>query len=67
MLADDSVRNLIIRGETQNMYSVLEISKQKWMMLMDDAIIYLYKKEIIDESTLKMTIRDRSRLDTLLS
>lgn len=37
------------------------------MMLMDDAIIYLYNKEIIDESTLKMTIRDRSRLDTLLS
>jgi twitching motility protein PilT len=66
MLADDSVRNLIIRGETQNMYSVLEISKQKWMMLMDDAIIYLYKKWFVDKSTLEVTIRDRSRLETML-
>jgi twitching motility protein PilT len=66
MLADDSVRNLIIRWEMQNMYSVLEISKQKWMMLMDDAIIHLYKKWLIDKNTVKMTIRDRSRLESML-
>lgn len=44
MLNNDSIRNLIIRGETQHMYSILEISKQEGMQLMDDSIIDLYKK-----------------------
>lgn len=44
MLNNDSIRNLIIRGETQHMYSILEISKQDGMILMDDAIIDLYKE-----------------------
>jgi len=66
MLSDDSIRNLIIRWETQNMYSVLEISKQKWMILMDDAILYLHKKWIIDKNVLWYSIRDKSRLQSMV-
>lgn len=44
MFNSDSIRNLIIRGETQQMYSVLETSKQDGMALMDDALINLYRK-----------------------
>lgn len=44
MFNNDSIRNLIIRGETQQMYSVLETSKQEGMTLMDDTLINLYKK-----------------------
>lgn len=44
MFNNDSIRNLIIRGETQQMYSVLETSKQEGMALMDDTIISLFRK-----------------------
>jgi twitching motility protein PilT len=44
MFNSDSIRNLIIRGDTQHMYSVLETSKQDGMILMDDDLIHLYKR-----------------------
>lgn len=62
MLNNDSIRNLIIRGETQHMYSVLEISKQEGMNLMDDAIIELYKQNLVPRNILEGVIRDRGRL-----
>jgi twitching motility protein PilT len=62
MLNTDSVRNLIIRGDTQHMYSVLETSKQDGMILMDDALIHLCKKDIITPEVAKNSLRDPSRL-----
>ena len=44
LINNDSIRNLIIRGETQHMYSMIEISKKDGMMLMDDAIIDIYRR-----------------------
>jgi Tfp pilus assembly ATPase PilU len=44
MMNSDSIRNLIIRGDTQHMYSVLETSKNEGMMLMDDSLIQLHKR-----------------------
>lgn len=65
MFNNDSIRNLIIRGETQQMYSVLETSKQEWMVLMDDALISLYRNGYIDADVVKYNVRDRGRLRLL--
>lgn len=62
MINNDSVRNLIIRGDTQHMYSVLETSKQEGMMLMDDALISLHSKGLISTESVKNSLRDASRM-----
>lgn len=65
MLNNDSIRNLIIRGETQHMYSILEISKQDGMILMDDAIIDLYKEGHIARNIIDQYVRDQDRVNML--
>ncbi|MDD2693760.1 MAG: PilT/PilU family type 4a pilus ATPase [Candidatus Gracilibacteria bacterium] len=65
MLNNDSVRNLIIRGETQHMYSILEISKKDGMMLMDDAILTHYRNGLVSRHTIEGFIRDRDRINLL--
>jgi len=67
MMNSDSIRNLIIRGDTQHMYSVLETSKNEWMMLMDDCLIQLYKRGTISLDSVKNSIRDFSRASSLSS
>ncbi len=62
MINNDSIRNLIIRWDTHHMYSVLEISKQEWMVLMDDSIIDLYKRRHVSRSTIERYIHDRGRI-----
>ena len=62
LLNNDSIRNLIIRGETQHMYSILEISKQDGMILMDDAIIEHYKNGLVSREIIDQYIRDRDRI-----
>lgn len=44
MFNNDSIRNLIIRGETQHLYSMIEIGKQDKMILMDESIQNLVEK-----------------------
>ncbi len=65
MLNNDSIRNLIIRGETHHMYSVLEISKQEGMILMDDAIIDLYRRKYVAKETILKYVRDKDRIAML--
>jgi twitching motility protein PilT len=65
MLNNDSIRNLIIRGETHHMYSILEISKQEGMILMDDAIIDLYRRKYVTRSIIEKYIHDKSRIAML--
>ncbi|GAB0175132.1 MAG: type IV pilus twitching motility protein PilT [Candidatus Altimarinota bacterium] len=65
MLNNDSIRNLIIRGETHHMYSILEISKQEGMILMDDAIIDLYKRKHVTRSIIEKYIHDKTRIAML--
>ena len=62
MINNDSIRNLIIRWDTHHMYSVLEISKQEWMVLMDDSIIDLYKRRHVSRSTIERYNHDRGRI-----
>jgi twitching motility protein PilT len=65
MLNNDSIRNLIIRGETHHMYSILEISKQEGMILMDDAIIDLYRRKHVTRSIIEKYIHDKWRIAML--
>lgn len=65
MFNNDSVRNLIIRGETQNLYSVLELGKQDGMILMDDAILRLLANHKIYTKTAEMSMRDPSKVNTI--
>lgn len=62
MFNNDSIRNLIIRWETQHLYSTLEISKQDNMILMDESIQKLVEKGIVSEEIAKHYMRDYSRL-----
>lgn len=66
MLNNDSIRNLIIRGETHQMYSILEISKQDGMCLMDDSIIDLFRGKQITRNTLLKYIHDPDRINMLM-
>lgn len=62
MINNDSIRNLIIRGQTHQMYSVLETSKQQGMNLMDDALIDLYKKKIVKRETIERYVHELDRI-----
>ncbi len=47
------------------MYSILEISKQDGMILMDDAIIEHYKSGNISKDIIEQFIRDHERMRML--
>jgi twitching motility protein PilT len=66
MFNNDSVRNLIIRGETQHLYSVLELGRQDGMILMDDALVELVHGHQIYTRTAQMSMRDPSKLQNHL-
>jgi twitching motility protein PilT len=63
MFNNDSIRNLIIRGETQQLYSVLELSKKDGMILMDECIMNLVNTKQIYSKTALTVMRDPSKLD----
>ena len=63
MFNNDSVRNLIIRGETQNLYSVLELGKQDGMILMDESLMNLVRDHKIYTKTAQLFMRDPSKFD----
>ena len=66
LLNNDAVRNLIITGRTHQLYSVIEIEKRSWMILMDNYLVLLYKKWIISEESLKSYARDKDNISNLL-
>ncbi len=59
LLADDATKNLIISWKTNQIYSVLEVSMKKWMILMDKYLIALYNKWIISKETLFSYARNK--------
>ena len=63
MFNNDSIRNLIIRGDTQHLYSTIEISKQDNMILMDESLQRLIENGTVSESVAKYSMRDPSRLN----
>lgn len=65
LLNNDAVRNLIITGNTHQLYSVIEIWQKQWMVLMDNYLIALFKKGLITKETLESYIRDKENIDVL--
>lgn len=63
MFNNDSIRNLIIRGETQQLYSVMELGKKDGMVLMDECIANLVNSKQIFSKIAKTIMRDPSKLD----
>ena len=63
LIADDAVKNLIITWKTHQLYSVLEVWKDKWMILMDKYLIALYKKWLISKESLFSYARDKENIE----
>lgn len=59
LVADDAVKNLIINWKTHQLYSVLEVWKDKWMILMDRYLLVLYAKWFISKETLLSFARNK--------
>lgn len=66
LLSNDAVRNLIMRGDSHQLYSVIEIGQKQGMILMDSYLVALYKKWFISEETLKSYARDKENITSLL-
>ncbi len=62
LVNNDSARNLILRGQTQHIYSTIETSSQEGMILMDQSVQNLFKEGLISESNALYNMRDRDRL-----
>lgn len=67
LISDDAVRNLIITGKTHQLYSVLEVWKNKWMILMDKYLLALHMKKIINKETLLSFVRDKESISMMLN
>ncbi len=65
LITNDAVKNLIISGKTHQLYSVLEVSKAEWMVLMDKYLIALFKKEIISKDSLISYSRDKEAIEMM--
>lgn len=66
LLADDAVKNLIITWKTHQLYSVLEVWKDKWMILMDKYLLALYNKNFITKETLFAYCRDKENIEMMI-
>lgn len=66
LIADDAVKNLIISGKTHQLYSVLEVSKDKWMILMDKYLLLLYEKWFISKEILFAYCRNKEDIELMI-
>lgn len=67
LITNDAVRNLIISWKTHRLYSVLEVWKNEWMILMDKYLIALFKKGIINKDTLISYSRDKEAIEMMFN
>lgn len=66
LLSNDAVKNLILSGKTHQLYSVLEVWKKEWMILMDKYLYALYNKKIISKETLISYVRDKDWIEMMI-
>lgn len=66
LISNDAIRNLIIRWQTHQLYSVLEIWKNMWMILMDRYLLALYNKKIISKEVLLSNVRDKESINLMI-
>ena len=57
---------MIITGKTHQIYSVIEVWKEKWMILMDKYLLALYQKNFISKETLLAFARDKESLEMMI-
>ena len=67
LIPDDAVRNLIITWKTHQLYSVLEVWQDKWMILMDKYLQILYKKWLISKEILLSYARDKENIEMMFN
>ena len=67
LIANDAVRNLIIQWKTHQIYSVLEVWKKYWMILMDKYLMALYHKKMISKITLMSYVRDKEGTEMMIN
>jgi twitching motility protein PilT len=66
LISDDATRNLILTWKTHQLYSVLEVWKAKWMILMDKYLMALYSKKMISKETLLSYVRDKDSISMMI-
>lgn len=67
LMANDAVKNLIIEWKTHQLYSVLEVWQNSWMILMDRYLIALYKRNVISKDSLLSYARDKEWVEMLIN
>jgi len=66
LINNDAVKNLIITWQTHQIYSILEVSSRKWMILMDKYLTVLFKKKVISKEILMSYARDKEWIEMLI-
>ncbi len=59
LINNDAIRSLIIRWNIHQIYSIIELSSQEWMILMDKYLEILYNKWLISKEVYNSKIRDK--------
>ena len=67
LINNDATKNLIITWKTHQLYSVLEVGKDEWMILMDKYLIALYRKWLITKETLVSNARDKENIEMMFT
>lgn len=66
LIINDAIKNLIITAKTHQIYSVLEVWKKEWMILMDKYLYALFTKWIISRDILLSYVRDKDWMEMML-
>ena len=66
-VANEAVRNLILSWKTHQLYSILEVGKDNWMILMDKYLLALYAKWLITKEVVLAYARDKDSVELMIS
>lgn len=64
MLNNDGIRNCIIKGETYQIYSMIELGRSEGMQLLDDSLLELYRSGKITKDSLLAKATDPLELNS---
>jgi len=67
LVATHAIRNIIRKGSTQDVYSMMELGAQYGMQTMDSSLANLYKNGLISKEHAVAAAINRERLEKLLS
>jgi len=66
LLNNDAIRNLIMTGNTHQIYSMIEIWGNSGMILMDKYLLFLYEKNYISREILFSFARDKDSMEMMV-